>query len=52
MIPKDIKKPLINDSERCKKDNIADNCSNCGYQYECDNFDVNEATYYDNRPPY
>lgn len=49
LIPKHTKNPLRNDSERCKKYKITDNCSNCGYQRECDNFDIQEATYYDNR---
>lgn len=49
MIPKYIKTLLKTDSTSCKKNNITDNCSNCGYQRECDNFDQREADYYDNK---
>lgn len=39
-------------NNECIKDKITDNCSNCGYQDECKQFDQEECDYYDNRPPY
>lgn len=38
----------MKDKDNCKKDDITDNCSNCGYQYICYNFDQQECDYYDN----
>lgn len=40
---------VVDKLRKCRKNNITDNCSNCGYQYECDNFDQREADYYDNK---